>query len=339
MEKRHEVHLITHTDWKPKIGTAYYVGPFQAPKGINYGSINQLVRISSRTKQIIKEIKPDVVHAHYIQDSGLFAALSGFHPLIITPWGSDILVHPIRNWTYRMITAYVLRKADVIHSIGNLLTRKIMELGADPNKIITVPDGVDVSLFNPEGEALEEKDNLVISNRNLRPVYNLNLLIRAIPHVIKEMGNAEFIIGGDGEERESLLALACSLGVDDHLRFVGSIKHEDMPKWLRAAKVYVSTSLSDATSTSLLEAMATGIFPVVTNIEGNMDWVTDGKNGFLVPTDDPRKLASRIAEALGNDRLRESVGRMNIEIIRKKANWQDNMSEIEETYEKLAGQH
>lgn len=335
LEKGYDVHIITYTQGKLDSGSTHYIGPYEAPKRLDYRSIKQLFGIRKRTRGIIDELKPDLVHAVYLQDSGFFAALSGFHPLVVTALGSDILIHPYRSTAYRIMTTHILKKADAIQSVGDHLTKKLVELGASPKKIITVPLGVDLSLFRPDVEPMIKEENLIISTRGLKQIYNVQLLIRAVPNIIKEVEDAKVIIVGDGEEKDALIELTRKLKLSAHVEFMGAVKHEEIPRWLRAAKVYVSTSMYDGTSISLLEAMGCGTFPVVSNIEANLPWIRDGKTGFLVPLDDPELLARRIVEAIRNGKLRESAKDKNMGLVKEKADWQDNLKKIEELYQRM----
>jgi glycosyltransferase involved in cell wall biosynthesis len=113
------------------------------------------------------------------------------------------------------------------------------------------------------------------------------------------------------------------------------IPHARMAPTLAGAQVYVSTSLSDSTSVSLLEAMAAGAFPVVTDIEANREWIEDGRNGFLVPVDDPAVLASRIIAALADPELRRRARAHNLELVRRRASWRANMDAIERLFRRL----
>ena len=84
------------------------------------------------------------------------------------------------------------------------------------------------------------------------------------------------------------------LGVKEYVKFLGKIRHRDVAKYLEASDIYVSTSLSDGTSASLLEAMALSLPVVVTDIPGNREWVKNGWNGFLFPAKNPEKLAEKV---------------------------------------------
>jgi glycosyltransferase involved in cell wall biosynthesis len=157
-------------------------------------------------------------------------------------------------------------------------------------------------------------------------------LIRAIPIVLKEEPEVKFLIAGDGLERKSLEKEAKKLNINSSVRFLGRVPHEEMPNLLSQTDVYVSTSLYDGTSVSLLEAMASGAFPIVTNIPSNREWVTDGENGFLVPTDDEKYLARKIIESLQNPSLLEKSYQKNFLITKEKVSWPKMIKKIQEIY-------
>jgi glycosyltransferase involved in cell wall biosynthesis len=158
-------------------------------------------------------------------------------------------------------------------------------------------------------------------------------LIRAIPGVLGVVPNARFLIAGDGLERENLREEVGRLGIAASVEFLGKIPHEDMPSLLEKTDVYVSTSLSDGTSVSLLEAMASGAFPVVTDIAANKEWITDGVNGFLVPIDDETSLAHKIIQSLRNKGLTEEARQKNWKVVREKAYLKHHMDHLREIYE------
>jgi glycosyltransferase involved in cell wall biosynthesis len=107
-----------------------------------------------------------------------------------------------------------------------------------------------------------------------------------------------------------------------------------MPDLLSRADIYVSTSLYDGTSVSLLEAMGSGAFPVVTDIPANREWITNGQNGFLVPIDEEKYLADRIIDAIRDARLLEKGRIENLSIV-EKAVWPENIEKIKEVYSKV----
>ncbi|MCK5547590.1 MAG: glycosyltransferase [Thermoplasmata archaeon] len=336
--KGYEVDVLSYTEGDIEGAATHYIGPFVPPTGVNLPAIRQLGGIVKKVRSLMKTIKPDIVHAHYLQDSGFFAALSRFHPLVVSAWGSDVLVHLYRNKIYRVMTLYVLRRANAVHSVAKHLTKKLIDLGVPQSKIITEPMGVDQKEFNPRAEPIMKGNNLVVSTRSLESIYNVKLLIKAVPHIIKRVKDAKVAIIGHGEDMEELRALADKLNLGESVEFVGTVGHGEIPRWLNASKVYVSTSLSDGTSASLLESMACGIFPVVTNIPACREWIEDGKNGFLVPTNDSKLLARRIVDALRDDGLRARAGNINLKLVGERGNWQNSMKKMEDLYRRvLAG--
>ena len=108
-----------------------------------------------------------------------------------------------------------------------------------------------------------------------------------------------------------------------------------MPSFLSEADIYVSTSLHDGTSVSLLEAMAAGVFPIVTDIPANREWITDGENGFLIPKDRETLLASRIIDAIHDKPLLEESQRKNRLAVEEKAFWPRNIRRIKEIYSEV----
>jgi len=196
--------------------------------------------------------------------------------------------------------------------------------------------GIETDFLNKrEGKTLETSQTSVLSNRNLLPIYNVSLLIRAIPLVIKEESKIKFIVAGDGPEREGLEREVRNLEIGDFVQFLGRVPHETMASLLSQADIYVSTSLHDGTSVSLLEALASGAFPVVTDIPSNREWISEGRNGFLVPTDQEEILARRIVEAIRNKALVEKSRRENFHLVREKALWSVIMKKTKRIYEDM----
>ena len=122
------------------------------------------------------------------------------------------------------------------------------------------------------------------------------------------------------------------LNISSSVQFLGRVPHEEMPELLIQADIYVSTSLDDGTSVSLLEAMGTGTFPIVTDIPSNKEWISDGVNGFLVPIDKERFLAEKILEAIRNQDLREGSRDKNFCLIKEKAMWPVSIEKVKEIY-------
>jgi glycosyltransferase involved in cell wall biosynthesis len=294
-------------------------------------------------KKLIKEIKPDILHAHYAGVNGILGALSGFHPFVLTAWGSDILVAG-KNFLTKPLIKLALKRADLITCDAEHMKETMMKLGVNPEKIKIIYFGVDTKKFCPGPKDKElikklgiENCPVVISLRNLEPIYDVETLIRAIPLVLKEVPSVKFIIGGKGSEEEKLKNLAKELKISESVRFVGFIPNDELPKYLRTVDVYVSTSLSDAgISASTAEAMACGLPVIITKTGENEKWVKDGEGGYLIPIKNPKILAEKIIYLIKNEKLKKEFGKVNRTTIEEKNNYYKEMEKMEKLYEEIA---
>jgi glycosyltransferase involved in cell wall biosynthesis len=161
-------------------------------------------------------------------------------------------------------------------------------------------------------------------------------LIRAISVVHKDIPDVTCYIIGEGKERNYLENLAGSLNIlDNNIKFLGKIPHYDVARFLKLSDIYVSTSLSDGVSNSLLEAMSCGLPVIVSAIKANRGWVTESINGFLFPIRDYHALAAKIIYLLNNKMLREKFGATNRNIVRDHAEYKVQMSKANRSYIEL----
>ena len=292
------------------------------------------------TIYIILKRKSELIHVHWAIPTGLIGIWAGKllkKPVVVTIHGSDFRMATEKPSFLTRIFLYICKKAMRIMCVSELQSKEIQKRGIRAEKIVTFPMGIDENFFevgkSRKGK-LDGQPHTVLSNRNLLALYNVSLLIRAIPTVLKEEPNTRFIIAGDGQEREALSRDAENLNVRSSIRFLGSVPHERMADLLAQADIYVSTSLYDGTSVSLLEAMGSGAFPVVTDIPANREWITNGRNGFSVPIDEEKYLANRIIDAIRDPRLLAKSRIENLSIV-ERALWPANIEKIKKVYSQL----
>ena len=298
--------------------------------------------------EILQKTKPDVLHVHSAGTYGLVGAFSFFKPMVLTPWGSDILLtSPIKKFLIQLTVFF----ASSYTCDGENTFDKLVELGAEPEKIKIIRFGTDIEKFRPakskeqrtnsKGRISKSKSVKIISLRNLIPVYDIETLIKAAAIVIKESANwrtkTEFIIAGDGEQKAHLEKLAKDLKLkNENVKFVGNVKNNDLPLVFNSSHIYVSTSLSDSgLSASTAEAMASELPVVVTNSGDNKKWVDDNKGGFVIPCGDYQALAEKLIYLLKNPAKRKSFGKHNRKIIEEKNNYYVEMGKMEILYQSL----
>ena len=297
-----------------------------------------------KLRRLFREIHPDVVHIHYLNEAAVFALLTGFRPIVLTAWGSDILLSPEKSWIRRQTVKYTLKRLNLMTCDADHMKQKMVSLGADPDKVKLIFFGTDVQRFHPGRRDPSLRERLapgdapvVISTRKLEPIYDIETLIRAVPGVLARFPTARFWIGGSGPLAESLRALAAKLGVDDSVRFLGALSEEELPAYLASSDVYVSTAVSDAgIAASTAEAMACGTPVVITDVAANSEWVENGKQGFLVRARDAHMLGESIARLLESPDLRVRMGRAARQVIVERNNLQKEMLKMEGLYQELS---
>jgi len=292
-------------------------------------------------RRVVRDCQPDILHAHYAGGYGLLAALAGWRPFVITAWGSDVLVAAQKSSVLRALISRSLRHADLVTSMAEHMTAVIHRLGVKRERIVTLPFGVDTSVFHPAGRGgiKDVGTPLIVSTRHFEPVYNVGFLVEALPHVFAAHPTARAMIIGEGTQRARLQRRARDLRISDRAEFVGRLSQFEVAEALRRADVFVSTASSDGNNVSLNEAMACAAFPIVTDIAANREWVVDNYNGLLVNSSDPYALARQILIALDNQPLRQAAANRNWAIIQQRGSWERAMAHMKELYEYLLKQH
>jgi len=282
--------------------------------------------------------KCNLIHVHWAIPTGLIGAWVGGllrKPIVVTIHGSDLRMAIERPGFLRKIFVYVCKNATHLNCVSEVQEKEMEQLGIMNEKISVIPMGVDEAFLETgKGRKIElhKGSFIILSNRNLLPFYNVSLLVRAIPYVIKEEPKTKFIIAGDGSEKGNLESEVEQLNVSSSVQFLGRVPHQEMPNLLGQSDIYVSTSPHDGTSVSLLEALASGAFPVVTDIPSNREWISDGDNGFLVPKENENVLAKKIVEAIRDHRLLGEAHEKNRKIVEQRAYWRENIKKIAEFY-------
>ena len=292
-----------------------------------------------KVRRMVKKIKPDVVHGHCVTDYGKLAVFSGIHPLIITAWGTDILINAHKNLISKLATRYIFKKADLITCDAEHMKQAMINLDAEPSKIKIINFGIDTKKFSSgeKDKKLKEKlgaDNsdIIISLRTLEPLYNVETLVQAVPSVVSEFPNALFVIGSVGSEEKKLKDLARFLNVWNNVRFIGWLANDDLPQYLRTSDIYVSTSLSDAgISGSTAEAMACELPVIITDSGENKEWI-NRKNGFIIPVKNPEILAEKIIYLLKNKDKRIMFGKEARKTIKERNDYYNEMKKMENIY-------
>lgn len=291
----------------------------------------------------LRDFEPDVVNAHFLPNYGWMAASARARPLVLTTLGSDVLLVPQRSPMHAWRTRWVLRRCDRVTTDAHMLSRAVVRFGYPEENVLMVPFGVDVEIFDEAAAAHPRAQRTplkILSTRRLEPVYDVQTLFRAAMRLSGPIRDAvQLRIVGAGSEASALHAAARGTTILPQAIFLGWLDPEVLVAELCSAHVYVSTSHSDSTSVSLLEAMAAGCFPVVTNIEGNREWIRHGDNGLLFPPRDDAALARCLERAADDPELRGRAATINRALIVERADWARNMERVARLFESLVASH
>ncbi len=331
--KHHEVHLITYDSMNISIEgvTEHVVGSPTQNLYLSFWSRH------IRILQLIRRVNPDLIHAHFIAKYGFHTPFLARRPVIVSAWGDDILVLPKKSRLIRMFTRHVLKYADLIYAVSKDIEHHIVkDFGISSEKITYMPFGIDTALFAPVSNPGRETEELVLfSNRGFYPVYDVETLVRGFAVAHQNNRHLRLILKGEGPEQGRIEQLVESLGLKDVVIFKAKTAYADVPYDYRTADIFITTSVSDGTPVSLLEAMASGLPCIATAVGGIPEWIINGENGVLIPPQNPEALAESIARLADASELRGTLGTRARKTVIEAADWQAYMAKAEHDYTML----
>lgn len=289
-----------------------------------------------RARGVVRRLKPDIVHTHYATSGGLAGLVCGFRPTVVTAHGTD-LTGAMGSALRRTLLKAVFEQAARVNTVSSELTGMAMSLGIPRSKIAEFTLGVDTESFRPAGRRAFSGGGAVrlVCTRRFEPEYEHRTIVEALA-ILRAKGVAfRMTFAGEGTLRPGLEALAARLGIADAVAFLGEVGGDAMAAVLPEHDVYLSASSTDGTSLSLLEAMAAGLFPVVSRIPANEAWLEHGTGGFLHRVGDAADLADRVLEVARRPALAASAARINRAAVVESGDRVTNMRRLESLYEEL----
>lgn len=234
----------------------------------------------------------------------------------------------------RFLQKTVYQKVDLIHAWGDVMVPAMILSKADPSKIMILPKGVDLGLYKfslPN----EKEPRRAIVTRSLAPVYHHSDILDALAILKKANVNLSLTIVGDGPLNDFLKDKSEKLGLRLSVTFTGRIPNDNLPEMLRKSSIYISVPETEGVSASLFEAMASGCFPIVTDLPGTRAFITNGDNGFLVPVNSPEMIAKSLMNFLNNPERSQVAVLKNRHFIEKNVDLKNNMTVIWKRYLEL----
>lgn len=290
-----------------------------------------------KIKKIVKEIKPDILHAHYATSYGLIGSLINYKPYIISVWGSDVYDFPNKSVIHKRVLEYNLKKADMILSTSKSMAKETNKY-TDKNILVT-PFGVDINKFFPNKIKKEkDKNEFIIGTiKTLEDIYGIDILIRAFK-IIKDRNNNINIrlkIAGKGSKENYLRNLTKELGIDEYVEFLGYINQNQVAEEFRNFDVAIFPSLFESFGVAAVEAQSCGTVVIVSNISGLMEATAPEKTSLVFKKGDYKDLADKIEFILKNDELRNEMSINARRYVVENYNIMDNFNNINKIYKDL----
>lgn len=285
-------------------------------------------------KKILVKIRPEILNAHYATGYGLLARLSGFHPLLLSVWGSDVYNFPTYSVFHRFFLKENLKNADALASTSHCMAREIKK-NYDHSHVFITSFGVDEQKFFPFPKNEKKKNVHIGTVKTLSENYGIDILLQAFALVRRKCTVDIYLsIAGKGKDEEELRLLAQKLGIADTVNFLGFISHDQVPFVLNSLDIYVALSRKESFGVAVLEASACGKPVVVSDAEGLEEVVENGKTGFVVGKDDPLAAADALLRLIEDPSLRCEMGENGRQRVLKYYTWEHSLNQMLQAYEK-----
>jgi L-malate glycosyltransferase len=286
------------------------------------------------TLKIIKRENIEIIHSHWIIPNGFVGALCKIIlniPHITTAYGSDVLTIE-KSSIFRIFGSFVLINSEVITADSTYTSNLTISIEKSIEKRMhIIPMGVDQQRFHKKNQVILEKPSaglIILSVGRLVERKGIKYLIKAMETVIKTYPYAKLLIGGDGPEKDHLINLCRTLKLERNVEFLGFIPNDKIAQVYASADIFVLPSIvtksgdTEGLGVVLLEAMASGIPVIGSDIGGITDIIEDRKTGLLVKSGDPDDLAKKILFILSNKDFRINLSREATNLIERKFSWE-----------------
>lgn len=341
-------------------GLTFHRTPVTARWPGAFGEISEIRTFADSIDRLAEQFCPDILHAH----SPVLGALAALHvgrkrhlPVLyeIRAFWEDAAVGngtgtagSLKSRAIRTLETWAVRRADAVAVICEGLRTDLVARGIAPDKILVVPNGVDMSVFgdpSPPDLALARELGLVGKEvvgfvGSFYDYEGIDDLIAAMPALVAARPDAHLMLVGGGPMEAALTAQAKASPVADRIRFIGRVPHAEVERYYALIDVLAyprkRMRLTDlVTPLKPLEAMAQGKLVVASDVGGHRELIDDGVTGTLFPPDNPAAIVSALAGIFMDRSVWEEQRRIARAYVERDRNWSSNISRYEPVYRKL----
>ena len=283
-------------------------------------------------KKTMNTFKPDIIHAHYASSYGVLGYLSKFKPFILSVWGSDIYDFPQKNQLNKWLLKKVIHSANTVCSTSEAM-KAVIANQFDRFDVKVIPFGVDVSVFAP---ALKSPQQFTVGTIKSIEAHNgIDCLLDAANIIINEYHNTNihFLIVGQGSLLGEMKQKTTSMGLDNYVKFAGYIPHEKIVEFHQKLSVFISVSTRESFGVAVLEAAACGVPAITSNVGGLPEVNQNNYTGYVIPPNDPEKLANSIFKLFKDKNLKDQMEKNARDRVAKQFNWNKNVIQMVNVYQ------
>lgn len=334
-KKGYEIHVISLTSGEiPGVKVHSLNMAVYKVRGSNYFNKLKYILFVRKVKKLVNEIAPDILHAHYASSYGFLGGETGFHPYIISLWGSDIYDFPKRNIFFRRLIERSLSKADIVLSTSRVMAEEAKKY--TDKKIEITPFGVDISLFKPNPSLKRENNKLIIGSiKALEKQYGLEDLIKAFGLLYKNYKNIYLELGGEGTLKEELQELVKELGLEDRVKFLGYLSEIEVVNAFNRFHIAVFPSIFESFGVAAVEAQACEVPIVASKVDGLKEATCPGRSSILVEQGNVVQLAEALEKLITNEDLREEMGHFGRIYVEENFDIEENFGNIDRLYRRI----
>jgi glycosyltransferase involved in cell wall biosynthesis len=307
------------------------------------------VRAFMSFQRDLRDFEPDLLHVHYAGGRlGSLALASGIRPLVVTVMGGDVQPEQHMGAATSLdhrTTARLLREADLILAKSIALRADIARYGDFASKTETVRWGIETARFKRDravGESTRRRlglpdGTLLLSPRILRPLYNIHLIVDAMPAILAARPDAVLLVSRHREDPEYAARLrrrVSELGIDRQVRFIEPIGYDDMPGVLSATAVVVSVPFSDGLPQTLFESLASETPIVMGRLSAYEEIVENGREVLLAGLD-ANSIASAVSRLLTETGFADRLVKNGLRRILEQASLPDEARRVESFYRRI----
>ncbi|MCH9032147.1 MAG: glycosyltransferase family 4 protein [candidate division Zixibacteria bacterium] len=346
-QRGYEVTVVTY-DGEPIDG----IEVINLPKS-PFGRLSYL-RYLPRVRKLAREIKPDLIHAHFLTSYALWGAScarggalgalplseanSRLIPLVLTAWGSDV-TQSISSPIYRRLVRYNLGKASAVTAPSDYLKKCIGEISpVARSKTEVIPFGLDKErIANAKQNAKKDPSVVrILFFKHLLALYGPEALLRSFAQIANDFPTARLTLAGRGSLLGKLISLAIELGVEDKVDFPGYIDSADAYKFIAEHDIMVMpTRIPEGFGMAALEAQGLGLTVIASASGAVPEIVSHEKTGLLFEAKSQVALSSALKRLLSNKTEREKMGEAGAKSVNEKFNWERSLDQMDALYKRL----